>query len=95
MDDTRAARLSGSKDRRAEERKRVVDVDDVGPGLLDLALEEVLSLARPHDAERKLGLLPERPVLDLVAQQLELVDVAAVLAQQLDLVVDDLVSPLG
>ena len=66
-----------------EERKRVVDVDDVGSGPLDRALEEVLPLARPHDAERKLRLLPERPILDLVAQQLELVDVAAVLAEQL------------
>ena len=60
----RGARGDG---RRADERKGVVDVDDVGTGLVEESAQPGLVLPRPDDAGRKRGLLRRREAGDLVA----------------------------
>ncbi len=64
-------------------------MNDVRPDSLNRSFEQCLSVRGPDNPERKPRFLPNRPAFDVVAFELELVDMGAVLAKQENLVVDD------
>ena len=91
VDNAYAATVSGPEDGGTEEREGVVDVDDVRSAALDRPLHDLLAGARPDNPAGQRRPLPRRPLLDVVALQLDVVNMAPVFPEQADLVVDDLV----
>jgi hypothetical protein len=63
-----AARIEHSG---AEQRKRVVDVDDLGAVLAEYCFQITVAFAAPDDPGRKRRLLRQGPLLDLVATAAE------------------------
>src|SRR5579859_1413187 len=79
----------------AEQRKRVVDMDDLGAVLAQRSLKITVGFAAPDDPRRKRYPLRHRPLLDLVAAPAEPHDLVSQGCERLALLVDDAVLSAG
>ena len=88
LDDADVRAVCGAESGRAEQRERVVEVDDVGPEARDRAPHHPCSVTRPHDTAGQRQRFAARPAGDVVALDGEHLDRDARAAEEARLLLD-------